>query len=77
MNQIETDGSELSEMAQEPSVIRLVNEILREAIDLRPATYTSSRSSRESRSVTGSTECSIRSRCRRRSAVSRRRSSAA
>ena len=35
MNQIETDGSELSEMAQEPSVIRLVNEILREAIDLR------------------------------------------
>ena len=35
VNQIETDGSELSEMAQEPSVIRLVNEILREAIDLR------------------------------------------
>ncbi|MHC4406309.1 MAG: GspE/PulE family protein [Planctomycetota bacterium] len=32
---IETDGSELSEMAQEPSVIRLVNEILLEALDSR------------------------------------------
>jgi type II secretion system protein E len=32
---IETDGSELSEMAQEPSVIRLVNEILLEALELR------------------------------------------
>ena len=32
---IETDGSELSEMAQEASVIRLVNEILLEAIELR------------------------------------------
>jgi len=35
LDQIETDGSELSEMAQEPSVIKLVNEILREAIELR------------------------------------------
>jgi general secretion pathway protein E/type IV pilus assembly protein PilB len=32
LDQIETDGSELSEMAQEPSVIRLVNEILLEAM---------------------------------------------
>ncbi|MDR2643349.1 MAG: Flp pilus assembly complex ATPase component TadA [Planctomycetaceae bacterium] len=32
---IELDGSELSEMAQEPSVIRLVNEILLEAIESR------------------------------------------
>ena len=35
LDQIESDGSELSEMAQEPSVIKLVNEILREAIELR------------------------------------------
>jgi general secretion pathway protein E/type IV pilus assembly protein PilB len=35
LDQIEPDGSELSEMAQEPSVIKLVNEILREAIELR------------------------------------------
>ncbi|MGO8748012.1 MAG: GspE/PulE family protein [Thermoguttaceae bacterium] len=35
LSEIETDGSELSEMAEEPSVIKLVNEILREAIDLR------------------------------------------
>jgi len=33
--EIETDGSELSEMAQEPSVVRLVNEILLEAIELQ------------------------------------------
>lgn len=32
---IETDGSELSEMAQEASVVRLVNEILIEAVDSR------------------------------------------
>jgi general secretion pathway protein E/type IV pilus assembly protein PilB len=32
---IETDGSELSEMAQEASVVRLVNEILLEAIEIR------------------------------------------
>ncbi len=32
---IETDGSELSEMAQEASVVRLVNEILLEAIESR------------------------------------------
>ena len=35
LDEIETDGSELSEMAQEPSVVRLVNEILLEALDLR------------------------------------------
>lgn len=35
LDDIETDGSELSEMAQEASVIRLVNEILLEAIELR------------------------------------------
>ena len=33
--EIETDGSELSEMAQEASVVRLVNEILMEAIESR------------------------------------------
>ena len=33
LDDIEIDGSELSEMAQEASVIRLVNEILLEAID--------------------------------------------
>ena len=35
LEEIETDGSELSEMAQEASVIRLVNEILLEAIETR------------------------------------------
>ena len=35
LTDIETDGSELSEMAQEASVIRLVNEILLEALELR------------------------------------------
>ncbi len=33
LDEIETDGSELSEMAQEASVIRLVNEILLEAVE--------------------------------------------
>ena len=35
LEEIETDGSELSEMAQEASVVRLVNEILLEAINTR------------------------------------------
>ncbi|WP_164103084.1 GspE/PulE family protein [Candidatus Laterigemmans baculatus] len=35
LDQIESDGSELSEMAQEASVIRLVNEIMLEAIEVR------------------------------------------
>lgn len=35
LGEIESDGSELSEMAQEASVIRLVNEILIEAIEAR------------------------------------------
>ncbi|MCA9105630.1 MAG: Flp pilus assembly complex ATPase component TadA, partial [Planctomycetales bacterium] len=35
LDEIETDGSELSEMALEASVVRLVNEILMEAIDSR------------------------------------------
>jgi general secretion pathway protein E/type IV pilus assembly protein PilB len=35
LEEIETDGSELSAMAQEASVIRLVNEILLEALDQR------------------------------------------
>lgn len=35
LEDIETDGSELSEMAQEASVVRLVNEILLEAIENR------------------------------------------
>lgn len=35
LDEIETDGSELSEMAQEASVVRLVNEILMEAVEAR------------------------------------------
>ncbi|NQT16314.1 MAG: Flp pilus assembly complex ATPase component TadA, partial [Planctomycetes bacterium] len=35
LDEIESDGSELSEMAQEPSVVRLVNEILLEALETR------------------------------------------
>jgi len=35
LDEIETDGSELSEMAQEASVVRLVNEVLLEAIEVR------------------------------------------
>ena len=35
LEDIETDGSELSELAQEASVVRLVNEILVEAVDSR------------------------------------------
>jgi general secretion pathway protein E/type IV pilus assembly protein PilB len=35
LEDIESDGSELSEMAQEASVVRLVNEILLEAIEVR------------------------------------------
>ena len=35
LSEIETDGSELSEMAQEASVVRLVNEILIEAVESR------------------------------------------
>lgn len=35
LEELQTDGSELSEMAQEASVVRLVNEILVEAIDSR------------------------------------------
>ena len=35
LEEIQSDGSELSEMAEEASVIRLVNEILLEAIELR------------------------------------------
>jgi general secretion pathway protein E len=35
LEELETDGSELGEMAQEASVVRLVNEILVEAVDSR------------------------------------------
>ncbi len=35
VEELEIDGSELSEMAQEASVVRLVNEVLLEAIELR------------------------------------------
>jgi len=35
LESVETDGSELSEMAEEASVVRLVNEILLEAIELK------------------------------------------
>jgi len=35
LDEIETDGSELSEMAQEASVVRLVNEILLEAVEAK------------------------------------------
>ena len=78
LREIETDGSELSEMAQEPSVVRLVNEILLEAIEIagqRRAHRVAG--SRACGSATASTACCTRSRCRRRSTASRRRSSAA
>src|SRR5690606_38971736 len=35
LEEIQWDGSEVSEMAQEPSVVRLVNEILSEAVEAR------------------------------------------
>ncbi len=35
LGEMESDGSELSQLAQEPSVVRLVNEILWEAVELR------------------------------------------
>ncbi|GAB6167425.1 ATPase, T2SS/T4P/T4SS family [Thermostilla marina] len=35
LGEMEGDGSELSQLAQEPSVVRLVNEILWEAVELR------------------------------------------
>lgn len=35
LEELETDGSELSEMVQEASVVRLVNELLLEAVELR------------------------------------------
>jgi len=35
LEELETDGSELSEMVQEASVVRLVNEILLEAVELK------------------------------------------
>ena len=34
LDEVETDGAELSQMAEEPSVVRLVNEILLEAIEI-------------------------------------------
>ncbi|MBL8852338.1 MAG: type II/IV secretion system protein [Planctomycetaceae bacterium] len=35
LEELETDGSELSEMVQEASVVRLVNEVLLEAVEMR------------------------------------------
>ena len=56
LDEIDDDG-ELSEKAQEASVVRLVNEILVEAIERGPATFTSSRRPPASRSATASTAC--------------------
>ncbi len=77
LSEIETDGSELSEMAQEASVIRLVNEILLEAIESRASDVHIESQGAACGSATASTACCTRSRCRRRSIAFRRRSSAA
>ena len=77
LEQIETDGSELSEEAQEPSVVRLVNEILLEAIESRASDVHIESKSTGCASATASTACCTPSRCRRKSTASRRRSSAA
>jgi type II secretory ATPase GspE/PulE/Tfp pilus assembly ATPase PilB-like protein len=61
------DGSELSEMAQEASVIRLVNEILLEAIETRASDVHIESQPSGWWSATASTACCSRSRCRRRS----------
>ncbi len=77
LSEIETDGSELSEMAQEASVVRLVNEIFLEAIESRQATFTSSRNRPACVSAIASTACCTRSRCRRKSRAFKPPSSAA
>jgi hypothetical protein len=76
LSDIETDGSELSEMAQEASVVRLVNEILLRSSCGR-ATCTSSRRTPAWRFATASMACSRRSPCRRKSTASSRPLSAA
>ncbi len=66
LDQGEGDGSELSQLAQEPSVVKLVNEILLEALELAQATSTLSRRPPACKSVTVWTEYCILSQCRRR-----------
>ena len=67
MSEIETDGSELSEMAQEASVIRLVNEIMLEAIETRASDVHIEPQAPACGFATASTVCCTRSRCRRKS----------
>ena len=77
-SEIETDGSELSEMAQEASVVRLVNEILLEAIELRASdVHIESQASGIAHPLPHRRHAAAAARRRRRSTASRRRSSAA
>ena len=75
----ETSGEteDLLEMAQEASVIKLVNEFFLEASTSGPATFTSNPTRTISSSATASTACCRRRPCRRRSSGSRPPSSAA
>ena len=67
LDDVQFDDSEASEMAQQASVVRLVNEILdRSGGHCTPATFTSRRRSRASRSAIASTACCSVSRRRRR-----------
>ena len=69
-------GENADELAEEASVIKLVNEILIEAIEQRTATFISSRSKKAFASATASTGCCKPRPCRPKSGGSRRRSSA-
>ena len=75
---IETDGSELSEMAQEASVVRLVNEILLEAIESRASdVHIESQPSGIAHSLPHRRHAAAAAGARRRSTAFRPRSSAA
>ena len=78
LEEIETDGSELSEMAQEASVVRLVNEILLEAIELRASdVHIESQEHGLQGPLPHRRHAAAAAACRRRSTAFRRRSSAA
>ena len=67
LEEVQFDDSEAAEMAQQASVVRLVNEILIGSRgDRTPATFISSRRNRASRFATGSTAYCSDSRRRRR-----------
>ena len=73
-----TSTAELSEKAQEASVVRLVNEILLEAIESRASdVHIESQAAGHQGSLPHRRHACIRSRCRRRSTAFRPRSSAA